>query len=76
MQYSTLAALGEFGLIDEIKKMTRVDRSVLLGIGDDTAVIKNFSGKKVLFTTDMLIEGRHFRCSEATGFEIGWKSLG
>ena len=72
---SKLSTIGEFGLIDEIKKMTRVDKTVILGIGDDTAVLRAPKGKELLFTTDMLIEGQHFRRSEATGFQIGWKAM-
>ncbi len=74
MVSKNLRSFGEFGLIDKIAKMTRTDRSVLLGIGDDTAVLK-IGGANILFTTDMLIEDKHFRLSEATGFEIGWKAL-
>ena len=51
----SLYTLGEFGLIDVVKNMTHTDASVLLGIGDDAAVLK-FSGKeKVIFTTHILI---------------------
>jgi thiamine-monophosphate kinase len=31
--------------------------------------------KDILFTTDMIIEGRHFRLSEAKPYEIGWKAM-
>src|SRR3990167_4485942 len=69
-----IGELGEFGFIDEIKKMTKIDSSVLVGIGDDTAVIKA-PKKKLLFTTDMLIEDKHFCLCQASPFEIGWKAL-
>lgn len=71
----TLKDLGEFGLIAEIRKKTKTDRRVLKGIGDDTAILKNTSGKDMLFTTDMLIEEKHFRLSDATPFEIGRKAI-
>ncbi|MCR4337011.1 MAG: thiamine-phosphate kinase [Candidatus Omnitrophica bacterium] len=57
---STLANLGEFGLIDWIKKIAPTTRDVINGIGDDTAVLKTSVGKYLLLTTDMLIEGSHF----------------
>ena len=75
MNDDNLGSIGEFGLIEQIKKMTRCDASVMVGIGDDTAVLKVAGGKPILFTTDMLIEDRHFRLAEATGFEIGWKAM-
>ncbi|MBM3245506.1 MAG: thiamine-phosphate kinase, partial [Candidatus Omnitrophica bacterium] len=35
-----LANLGEFGLIDRIKKQIKLDPSVIVGPGDDCAVLK------------------------------------
>lgn len=71
-----LGQLGEFGLIEEIRKLVFTDsKTVLLGIGDDAAVLKPSGKKRLLFTTDMLIEDEHFRLKEATPFEIGWKAL-
>ena len=67
--------IGEFKLIERIKKMVRVDRSVLVGIGDDAAIVKSHSARDLLFTTDMLIENKHFRLKEAAPYEIGWKAL-
>ena len=49
--------------------------NVALGIGDDTAVIKQAGNKYLLFTCDMLIEDVHFKKSKATPFQIGWKAL-
>ncbi|OIO38426.1 MAG: thiamine-phosphate kinase [Candidatus Omnitrophica bacterium CG1_02_46_14] len=72
---ASLKTIGEFGLIAKIRKMTKTDSSVLLGIGDDTAVIRWRGKEKILFTTDMLIEDQHFRLTEASGFEIGWKAM-
>ncbi len=66
---------GEFGWIESLKKKTRTAPSVKKGIGDDAAVI-SLNGKKViLFTTDMLLENRHFRHRECTAREIGWKAM-
>ncbi len=65
---------SEFGLISRIRRGTRVGARVRTGIGDDTAVIVG-RGKDLLFTTDMLIEGRHFRLGDASAEEIGRKAL-
>ena len=66
---------GEFDLIKRIKQGTKNDARVVLGIGDDTAVLCAPGNKEILFTTDMLIEDRHFRVKEATPYEIGRKAL-
>ncbi len=67
--------LGEFGLIDRISRRTKSDSSVMLGIGDDTAVIKRSGDKYLLFASDMIIEGVHFNLNNAKPFNIGWKAL-
>lgn len=67
--------IGELGLIGRIAKKIRLDKTVIKGIGDDTAVIKWTGSKYLLFTCDMLIEDVHFRRRAATPFQIGWKAL-
>jgi len=64
--------VGEFGLIDLISKKSK-DKDVLVGIGDDAAVIKT-KGLQVL-TTDCLVEGDHFRREWFTPKQIGMKSI-
>ncbi len=72
----SLSEVGEFGLIDAIRRMTpKADPSVLLGIGDDTAVLLPPKKGDLLFTTDMLIQDRHFRLEDASPFEIGRKAM-
>jgi thiamine-monophosphate kinase len=67
--------IGELGLIDRIAKKIRLDKSVIKGIGDDTAVIEWTGGKYLLFTCDMSIEDVHFKRRKATPFQIGWKAM-
>jgi thiamine-monophosphate kinase len=67
--------IGEIALIDRLKKVFRLDSSVIKGIGDDTAVVRWPKGKYMLLTCDMLIEDIHFKLGKATPFEIGWKAL-
>lgn len=74
MAQKCIADIGEFGWIGRVARSTPASRSVRLGIGDDAAVVR-VGGKDVLFTTDMLIEGRHFRLGEATAYEIGRKAM-
>jgi len=70
-----LDKIGEFGLIERMRKKIKTDSSVICGIGDDAAVISYTKDKYMLFTTDMLIEGVHFTRREATFSQIGRKSL-
>ena len=67
--------LGEFGLIDEIKKKFPCrEKSSLLGIGDDAAII-NFNSKLTVVSSDMLIEGIHFDLSYFPLKHLGYKSV-
>lgn len=65
--------IGEFGLIERITKKLK-DKDVLVGIGDDAAVIKTEKGLQVL-TTDCLVEGDHFRREWFTPEQIGMKAI-
>ncbi len=71
----TLKNIGEFGLIERIKAKTRVDKSVICGIGDDAAVIKLNKNKFLLLTSDILIEDVHFKRQDATPYQVGRKAL-
>lgn len=68
--------LGEINLIKRLSKGFHLDRSVIKGAGDDTAVIRWTKDKYLLFTCDMVIEDVHFNLKESTPFQIGWKALG
>jgi thiamine-monophosphate kinase len=70
-----LRDIGEFGLINRIRRWTSTsDPGLLKGIGDDVAVIE--SGKKVwLVTTDLLIEDIHFELTWIDPFHLGRKAL-
>lgn len=65
----------ELALIEYFKKVFRRRRSsIVKGIGDDAAVIAVGKNKRLLFTADMLIEGRHFKKTDRA-FDIGWKAM-
>jgi thiamine-monophosphate kinase len=66
---------GEFGLIAWIRERSRVGGQVALGIGDDCASLRFRPGAEVLVTTDMLMDGRHFRLGDASPAEVGYKAL-
>ena len=67
--------MSEFDLINQFFKSTAVNRAdVLLGIGDDCAILSPPDNKKLAVSTDTLICGVHF--PESTSAEnIGYKSL-
>lgn len=69
----TVAELGEFGLIAAIERLLPRGRGPLLGVGDDAAVI-SAPDRRVVATTDLLVEGRHFRRDWSGPADIGVKA--
>ncbi len=71
-----LAALGEFGLIDRIRRRAAFQApGTVLGIGDDAAILAVPADHELLVTTDMLLEGVHFRRGWGSWDALGRKSL-
>ena len=56
----TIADVGEFGLISRVTRRLPAGPATLLGPGDDAAVVAAPDGR-VVATTDVLVDGRHFR---------------
>jgi len=74
-QKTSLADLGEFGLINHITKYFTIENaSTVTGIGDDAAVL-DASKKQTLVTTDLLIEGVHFDLSYMPLKHLGYKAV-
>lgn len=72
---TSLAELGEFGLIDHITKYFKVEQpSTIKGVGDDAAVLAA-SEQQTLVTTDLLVEGVHFDLSYMPLKHLGYKSV-
>lgn len=70
-----LSDLGEFGLIDHLTKNFKIKQSsTIKGIGDDAAVL-NFQNKKIVVTTDLLVEGVHFDLSYMPLKHLGYKAV-
>lgn len=71
---STLGELGEFGMIDRLIGGRRQPAAVELGPGDDAAAIVAGDGR-VLVSTDMLVQDRHFRLDWSTPHDVGRKAI-
>lgn len=72
---TNIEALGEFGLINHLtKNIQLVQKSSVKGVGDDAAVL-DFEGKKLLVSTDMLLEGIHFDLAYTPLKHLGYKAI-
>src|SRR6202012_6087405 len=70
----TLGDIGEFELIDRMTRGRPESPHVALGPGDDGAVVVAADGR-VVVSTDMLVEGRHFRLDWSTPHDVGRKAV-
>lgn len=66
--------IGEFRLIDRIRKSVRTDGTVVKGIGDDCAVVEGGGENYTLLTSDMIVAGVDFKPGESPRL-IGRKAL-
>jgi thiamine-monophosphate kinase len=65
-------------LIEKLLRRAGVERAagIVRGIGDDCAIVRpRGAGEDWLYTTDMLIEGTHFRRKTHRAADVGWKAL-
>lgn len=69
----TVEAAGEFEVVARIAARLGPAPQILLGPGDDAAVVTAPDGR-VVASTDMLVEGRHFRTAWSSGYDIGRKA--
>ncbi len=65
----------ESEIIARLRKRARVGRRVLVGIGDDAAVIKGAAGKNLIACCDLLAEGIHFQTEWMPARLLGRKAL-
>jgi len=73
-EVSSVADLGEFGLIARITAGRGLPSAALLGPGDDAAVLAAADGR-VVVSTDVLVEGVHFRLDWSTPHQVGRKAV-
>ncbi|HEV7853698.1 MAG TPA: thiamine-phosphate kinase [Mycobacterium sp.] len=70
----SLAGLGEFAVIDRLVADRDQPAVVAVGPGDDAAVVTAADGRTVV-STDMLVEGRHFRLDWSSPHDVGRKAI-
>ena len=66
--------MSEFRHIAWIRQQLPADPRVVIGAGDDAALVRLPQGE-LLATVDMLLEGVHFSLTEATPAQVGRKAM-
>lgn len=74
MKRTEISKYGEFGLIKHLTEKFKIENaSTVVGVGDDAAVL-SYKNKKVLVTTDLLLEGIHFDLVYVPMMHLGYKA--
>jgi len=72
----TLADLGENALVESIFRwLPEVGSGVVVGPGDDCAVLAGEGGTEMLLKTDCVVEGLHYH-ADAAAVDVGRKAIG
>jgi thiamine-monophosphate kinase len=70
---STLADIGEFGLIAALTERFAQGDNVLIGPGDDAAIV-TVPDRRVVISTDLMVDTRHFRRDWVSAADIGHRA--
>jgi thiamine-monophosphate kinase len=70
----TLGDVGEFAFLDRVLPGLPQGLQVLVGPGDDAAVL-DLLGTQVVVCTDVLVEGSHFRRDWSSAHDVGRKAV-
>ncbi|WP_293697553.1 thiamine-phosphate kinase [uncultured Agrococcus sp.] len=70
---ATIAELGERGALERFLPYLTQPRNVLVGPGDDAAVLR--AGSELVVTTDTMFEGADFRHDWSTFADLGTKAV-
>ena len=73
----SVSDVGEFGLISAIRRWIGDGASsrVVLGPGDDAALLRPRAGRDLVVSTDSVVEGVHFRFSTQSARLVGRRAL-
>jgi thiamine-monophosphate kinase len=81
MSTSTTTSPDEFDFIRKLRRRASSEaqstqpQSLILGIGDDAAVIRSANGRDTLVAADLLVEGIDFRRTTVPPYLLGYKAL-
>src|SRR3954452_24256033 len=70
--------MRETAVVDRIRKRAAAlpqPKALIRGIGDDCAIVRPRPKHDLVFTTDFVLEGRHFRLDTHSAAEVGHKAL-
>lgn len=73
-----LSDIGEEAFIERIVRehmLPTTGAGLVVGVGDDAAVLDLGQSDYMIVTTDMMIEKEHFRTDIITPYQLGWKSV-
>lgn len=71
-----ISELGEFPLIDRVERIIATQRSdVIMGIGDDVAVVAGANDEFLLATVDSQVENVHFIKDKISPHQLGRRAL-
>jgi thiamine-monophosphate kinase len=74
--FLTVAEVGEHALLARLlTRLPRPSASVLVGPGDDAAVVATARNERLVITTDAVVEGVHFSRAHSTPADIGHRAL-
>lgn len=76
MVKKTIKQIGELGFLNRLYPQFKIkDKDIIVGLGDDAAVISPHLSDNYILTTDMLVEGTHFDLRYTPSYQLGRKSI-